>query len=383
MTFKVPRGDYLDELFAFTRALADEIDPSGEWTPPRRSRHFAHQTRHPSGLQFQFTPPETPDSPRPALSGTGFSGFQPGLASLEIGGSALSSMLPADRGHVYETLRDWPGRYHCTRIDLQATRVQFQPDVLEIIRQVEAGELWPKGFGRGMTYATRDLHGNICEAPTQYFGGRESDVRARIYDKGAEAGWPVPAVRFELQLRGEPAESHFRRLVERTRIHPGDHFGVMTQEDRTVKDALGQHLDLRDTSRWAGGAKPKNWARSAPVPDWWQAMLDGPTADLRIGRKAPPDLQASWKAMIDQYGRKIALEVSRRCLEEGQLPEDVLEDLWLQCMARTKREDRALLADACPSVERAEVTAFLDDWQEQSALWMEGHFRVDEPAPPC
>lgn len=383
MTFKVPRGDYLDDLFALTRALADEIDPSGEWTPPRRSRHFAHQTRHPSGLQFQFTPPETPDSPRPAVSQPGFSGFQSGLASLEIGGSCLSSMLPADRGHLYEVLRDWPGRYHCTRLDLQATRLQFDPDVLEIIRKVEAGELWPKGFGRGMTYATRDLHGNICEAPTQYFGGRESDVRARIYDKGAERGWPVPAVRFELQLRGEPAEAHFRRLVDRTRIHPGDHFGVMTQEDRTVKDALGQHLDLRDTSRWAGEAKPKNWARSAPVPDWWQAMLDGPPAELRIGRKAPPDLKRSWDTCLDQYGRKLALEVLRRCAQDGELPEDVLEDFFLQALARTKREDLAVLADACPDVPREEVRRVLDDWQEQAALWTEGHFRVDDTAPPC
>lgn len=381
-TFKLPRGDYLDDLFAFTRALADEIEPSGEWSAPRRSRHFAHQTRHPAGLQFQFTPPETEDSPRPALSGSQQASYQGGLASLEISGTALLAMLPADRGHLYTTLWDWPGRYHATRLDLQVTRLEFNPDVLEIIRLVETGCLWPKGFGRGMPYAMRDLHGNICEAPTQYWGGRESDIRARVYDKGAELGLNLPAVRFELQLRGEPAETHFRRLVDRARLHPGDHFGVMTEEDRTVKDALGQHLDFRDTSRWAGEDKPKNWARSAPVPEWWTALLNGPTADLRIGRKAPPDLKRSWDTCIDQYGRKLALEVLRRTLGGEELPEDVMEDFFLQIVGRTKREDAAVLAAACPEISHEAARAVLDDWQSQAATWAEGHPRVVEDAPP-
>jgi hypothetical protein len=372
-TFKLPRGDYLDDLFAFTRALADEIDPRGEWTPPRRSRHFAHLTRHPAGLQFQFTPPDDPGSPRPAVSEVKTVGRSPGLASLEISGSALSALLPADRGRIYDTLIGWPGRFHCTRIDLQATRVNHKPDVLEIVHLVEAGSLWPKGFGRGQTYATRDLHGNICAAPTQYFGGRDSEIRARIYDKGAEQGADLPAVRFELQVRGDAAEAHFRRLVDRTRMQAGDHFGVMAAEDRTVKDALGQHLDLRDTSKWEGQRKPKNWAQSAPVPDWWQELLDGPPSPLRIGRKAPPDLMGSWNACIDQYGRKMALEASRRVLAEGQELGDVADALLRQFFAKTRLEDVDVLEDACPGVDRGVIQDFLRWAQQDAALIAEGH----------
>ena len=62
-----------------------------------------------------------------------------------------------------------------------------------------------------------------------------------------------------------------------------DHLNIfqlifLVQEETTVKDALMQHADLKDTSMWAGRSKPRNWASQAPRPDWYAEMLSH-TAD--------------------------------------------------------------------------------------------------------
>lgn len=99
----------------------------------------------------------------------------------------------------------WRVADHCTRIDLAVTQwgVENGGEYLErATREVEA---WKEAQGR--TIGTKLIYDNFRPS-TLYLGSRESDLYARIYDKGLESGDPAyeGAWRWELEIKGQPAQ---------------------------------------------------------------------------------------------------------------------------------------------------------------------------------
>ena len=77
-----------------------------------------------------------------------------------------------------------------------------------------------------------------------------------------------------------------RRAYDERHVEPI----FVTQEERTVKDALSQHADFKDTSAYEGRPKPKKWAQSAPRPDWWTEMLAHKADPLKLQHKVETDI---------------------------------------------------------------------------------------------
>lgn len=370
-----------EDLVDYLDGIAATVMPKGQWTDPVPGRFFATKVRHQSGIQVQYTDPDeirmlrrSPNDPK--LS-------NPGLCSIEIPGSVWGYLSVENRRQLITEMRGWPGFVRTTRLDLQATLLEADEDAEWIVREVAAGRLWPKGFGVGMAFAYRNLHGDLHGACTQYFGGKASRVRSRHYDKAAEAGWDVPAVRHEVQLREEPADQWFRRLADRCQTQESVGPLMMDAEASTVKDALGTLVDFRDTSRWEGRPKPKKWAQTAKVPGWWRDVIGPSPVPLAVEYRPPGDLEASRAAWEDQYGRSMGLWALLEVTKGSQELPEVALDLLLRCMARVDEGDWKRIHQLVPGADPVVMREWVGRYRARALARVADLDGSEDPAPPC
>jgi hypothetical protein len=371
----------LDDLGDYLADLGDRVMPGSEFSEASKGRFFATKLRHECGIQLQYSLPSTSASVRNSQD------LRPipnaGLSSIEVPGSIWGFLDTSERSTLIRDIRHWPGLKRVTRLDLQTTLLDPVQDAEAIVRDVAADLLWPKGFGVGMAYAYRNLHGDIHGACTQYFGGKESDIRSRHYDKAAEADWDVPAVRHEVQLRNEPADQWFRRLADRCETEQPVGPLLMTAEADTVRDALGTLVDFRDTARWAGRHKPKKWAQTARSPEWWRDVIGPAPTPLAVEYRPRGDLEASFEAMVDQYGRKCGLWAFLACLSTGDDIREVGAHVVLRWMQGLDEGDWKLIAQLRPDLDPADLRENFCRSLANAKAWADCPETDELPAPPC
>ena len=358
-TFKLHTQEHEDELYAYAWDLAEKILPVGEMNDPIKGRYFDVVYGHRSGISLEMTPLDSQRSTR-------------GCAILSLPGAAWASLDAAERRDLIIDVRNWPGFYRCTRWDPQITVINPPVTIDEVVRQVAEGELWARGFSSQDTHERRDKNGLLVEPPTQYFGSTQSNVRLRIYDHGAKHGWQTPSLRVEAQLRKDVADQHFRRLAERCYSEQDADPLFVTQEELTVKDALAQHADLKDTTQWKGRPKPRNWAQKAKAPDWYAEMLEHRDNPLTVAQRAELDWDKTMAALKEQYGRKLFLWSRREAACKGKTTAEVLEDFVLSCASKLKKGDDQLLADQVPKGNKSACRESVRRAARLAALWEEG-----------
>lgn len=334
-TFKLHTPDHEDELFAYAWNLAEAVLPTGNPLEPSKGKYFDVKYWHASGLTLEMT---SLDSPKTTA----------GCALLTLPGAIYGALDAPARRDLIIDLYKWPGYYRTTRWDAQITSIEPLITIDEVIEHVAKGRLWVARFVSEQAYERRDKNGLLIEPPTQYFGSPQSNTRLRIYDHGAKHDWQIPSLRVEAQLRKEVADQHFRRLADRcyNERHADPLF--VTQEERTVKDTLSQHADLRDTTAWEGRPKPRNWAQNAPRPAWYDQMLQHKADPLQLAHRAELDWDRTMDAFQEQYGRKFFLWVVKEALNRGMETTDVLATVMINCAAKLKKGDDALLAAQVP-----------------------------------
>ena len=363
VTFKLPTEEATDELYSYVWDLSERVLPVGGMNEPSKGRYFEAVYTHKAGISLEITPWDSPRSTR-------------GCALFTIPGGPLAALDASERRDLIIDLRSWPGFYRCTRWDPQITVVDPPATIEKVINDVNSGNLWPARFAQQQQWEKRDKDGLLVEPPTQYFGSTQSNVRLRIYDHGAKHDWQVPSLRVEAQLRKEVADQHFRRLAERCYSERSADPLFVAQEERTVKDALAQHADLRDTSKWAGRSKPRKWAQSAPKPSWWEEMLQHSGEPLSVSQRAELDWDKTIDALVEQYGRKLFLWSTREAACQGKTSAEVMDDLRLRCASKLKKGDGQLVADQVPKGSKQAVKDSVRRAARQAALWEEG--RIDD-----
>lgn len=345
-TFKLHTEEHEDEMHAYVWSLAEKVLPTGKPLDVARGQFFDIRYSHPSGIQWEMSPSDSLKSTK-------------GCGSLVVPGACWGSLDAAERRDLIIDIYKWPGYFRTTRWDAQITSLETKKTIYEIIEDVAAGRLWAARIASQQSWERRDKDGLIVEPPTQYFGSPQSNVRVRIYDHGAKHDWRVPSLRVETQLRKETANQHFARLGSRCLSEKDVDPLFVTQEENTVKDALMQHADLKDTSAWAGRPKPRNWASEAPRPAWYAEMLQHKADPLTIAHKAELDWDKTIDALVEQYGRKLFLWSSKKCLEEGRSSADVMNELRTRCATKLKNGDDELLASqvkrGCKTIARETV----------------------------
>jgi hypothetical protein len=277
---------------------------------------------------------------------------------MTVSGKVWGALSTEERQQIIVAIRNLPGFYRCTRLDLQITLTEPAVTALDVVEAVAAGNLWAFGYARSRAYSLKDHNGIHREPPTQYFGSPQSNIQARCYDKAHEAGWEVPAVRHEIQLRKEPADQHFRRLAARCAGDDCSSPLLLSAEALTVKQALAQHLDYRDTTRWGGRLKPANWAKYAQTPEWWSEALEGASEPLQVAYKPAADLEASVAACVAQYGRKLGLWMTEDLTDPMSLLDGMVA-FGFRCLARLSGDELQAVIDSIPAEHRPATEATL------------------------
>ena len=303
-TFKTPSTNQVDEKFEYFGRLGDHLLPRGEWSHPRVGRHFTHVTEHSSGMTIEFTP-------------EGGGKRNQGLMAVSLPGQVWGSLDALERLVVLADVPSLNGYYRCTRWDAQLTTLDPPVSIEEFVELADSKKIWAVRCGQGQPYGKKNMHNEWVTPPSYYFGAKGSPAMARVYDHGAKWQWPVPSLRFELQLRKQWANDHFDRL-RRTADHElSNQAGDLRAEELCVKSALKQHLKLKDTSKWTGKRLPKNWAQTAPELPWYEEMLQGTYDTLKATHKPVATWERSQQLAVEQYGRKCAKQMLLDCARTG------------------------------------------------------------------
>jgi hypothetical protein len=298
--------------------------------------------QHPSGISTEFTPPTTGDRNQ-------------GVMAMSIPGACWAALSAENRLELITDVPLLDGFYRCSRWDAQLTTLDPEVTIREFVRDVEAGKIWPKRFGSGNAYGERNLHGDYLKPPTQYFGAKESQVMARIYDHGAVHDWPMASMRFELQFRKQWANDHWDRLHTRAKTEMASESGSPECEELMVKKALRHHLDLRDTTQWVGKRKPKNWAQKAPTLDWYERLLDTPHEKFKATHRPEATWERAQEVMIEQYGRKCAKQLLVDMAKSGSSYTDQCSVLGVKIASMLKPEDLLELLAVLPDDQANET----------------------------
>jgi len=190
------------------------------------------------------------------------------------------------------------------------TRVDIAGDdrgTLDITRITEITRQFIQGNKENVR--TKFKYASIAESVkgvTNYYGSPQSDVKIRIYDKGAERGFaPLEWTRCEVQLRGEHAGQFIKKYIDNQDL------GAVYNG---IVNYYLQYLD--DTIK----TKQKK-----PVVGWWSAFLSG-TEKIRliepVGREY--NLSKAKQYIHNQAGSTIT--TLKHCMTDAEFDEFIKLD---------------------------------------------------------
>ena len=328
-----------------------------------QSPHFDRVFSNYLGCRIELTPVE------------GANGRNAGLTALTLPGAAF--YCSAREKWVTQLWRicNQNGFRWFSRLDLQNTELEPAWDTERVYEAVEARELWVKGYGRYRPWRETDATGQCPDGMTLYWGSARSEKQGRTYDKARQSGWETPAIRDEIQLRGEWAHSTGRELAARLNA-AFDSTQMGEAVESLVTGTLNQHLQY-----WTlNGTDPKtdkNWQRKAKPADWFSERIGKHQTALKKEPKPSLDLSSSRAWGARQYGRYFALDVLLK-QKKSQLPlEGLVNGLWEEFLARLSYEDLLLVyGDEGPEKVR-EVQERIREIQNQVA-WDAEHRELDQ-----
>jgi hypothetical protein len=346
------------ETFDFCCSLAEEIDPFWDWKEAGRSAHFGRCFSHSAGARVELTELESGG------------GRNPGMTLLSLSGSAFY-LQESDRANLMLwKIVSQDGFKWFSRLDFMNTELNPEWDAERVWQGVAYGQLWVKGHRSYEPRGELAPDGSCPNGRTIYWGSPRSERRGRTYDKAKEAGWDVPAVRDEVQLRGDWAHSYGRELASALRKPGGSPEMAQSINELTVK-ALTQHLQYFELNG-ADPATDKNWTRKAKPADWYTARIGKASEPLRKPPKVLHDLESTCSWGIRQYGRAFALWVEGHANRTGLPREFVAHALYLRFFARLNTEDLVALGGVIDEDEMEEAKAFLRELGDEQA-WADEH----------
>lgn len=291
-SFKLTTLQSCEDLLNFGWQIGHHVLQRGEMHGPRTGRLFSEVWSHDSGVQVEFTPPDSDKR----NAGTGI---------LTVPGSVFAALDSSERVALYLEIHSYEGYYRCTRLDTQLTVLQPPVNIFRFVRDCNSGLIWPKGYSASMPYQEMDRAGNFRKPPSMYWGTPDSPSRIRVYDHGAKWEWPVETLRFEVQQRKRNADDTFRALVNAVKAEVDTQPLFLAGEANLVKAVKREKADLRDTTDVDREALGGKWLRKAPRLKWYAELVDAPGAPVERTARPVPTLGQSMDASIDQYGGNI------------------------------------------------------------------------------
>lgn len=319
------------EQFDEILQLADEIAPNWAFKEAGNSPHFECVFTNDVGIRIELTPP------------TSISGRNKGGMCVSFPGTCWWIQTSEQGAFNVLRLSKIEGFKHFSRIDFQNTELEPEWPAERMGQAVNDGEIWVKGSTRFRDHWDRDQEGEPINGITLYWNSVRSEKQSKSYNKAADAGWAIAAVRDETQLRGKWAHAHGKELITGlTNSHTSAEMAGVV-ESQTCS-ALRQHLEY-----WTlNGTSPKtdkNWKRNANPADWYVKRIGKASERIQKAPKPLQDLQTTVDYGVQQYGRYIY----RWCIENSRrngIPLDMaVAQFMTRCQSRLKEDDDAWLFD--------------------------------------
>ena len=344
------------EQLAYFFGLLQDVSDGATWTEPSPAKFFQNAVSHEAGLSIKWTEPSSGQTNQ-------------GLISVDIRGQAFKALEREQRKALYLDIAEMEGFKQCTRLDAQRTVLNPSMSAEQIHEELVRQALWVRSF-RGFRQMG-ELSG--AEAPrhgsTVMWGSPQSAVRARSYNKAAEAGWDTPAIRHEVQLRKQPARDKFSALVESLQVEQDQK--STTAENAFVQSVLNQHMAYYDTSRLAKRRKkdwPKDWAQRCEKAEWWtKEVVTGDPKEIKTQWRLAKKLEDSVAAGHAQYGRIFGKWMLSHCLNTGESPDNALLKCSAQWFVRLKDEDLEELFQLVPAEKHGELIEKWQGWRQDAA----------------
>ena len=337
------------EQLSYFFSLLGAISDGATWAEPSPAKFFENSVAHEAGVSVKWTEP-------------GSGNTNQGLISVDIRGTAFLALEREHRKALYLDIAEMDGFKQCTRLDAQRTVLNPSASAEEIHEQLVAGTCWVKSYKGFRQMGELTSRNAPSDASTVMWGAPSNAIRCRTYNKAAEAGWDVPAVRHEVQMRKQPARDKFNALVESLQVEQAEE--ATTAENAFVQSVLNQHMAYLDTSRFAKLTKknwPKNWAQRCENAEWWdKEVVTGDPKEIKTQWRLQKKLEDSVAACDIQYGRILGKWVLAQVLNEGISPEEAMLDRSAQWFLRLQDSD---LEDLMLLVPKEKHEELLDNWQ--------------------
>jgi hypothetical protein len=341
------------EVFDFCCSIGEQVTDLFDFSESGKSAHFQRVFSHPFGIRIELTELE---------SG---SGRNPGVTCLTLPGAFFYATDVSDQLISLWRIVNFEGFKWFTRLDFQSTELEPEWDAERVHQALVDREVWVRGYGSWRSMGDLMPDGSCPGGRTMYFGSPRSDRMGRTYDKARQAGWDRPAIRDEIQLRGDWAHRYGRELKAALNQNLTSDAMDEAVKGLTVQ-ALGQHLQY-----WTlNGADPqtdKNWQRQAEPADWYQRRIGRASEPLRKGQREPLDFESTVCYGVRQYGRQFALWVEHHCLRTGLPREFVVRALYGRFFARVREEDLLGLGIVDTMAEYEAVKDYLSATRDELA----------------
>jgi len=312
-------------VFDFCRALGDEISTSMGWEESPRSLHFDAVFQSTTGMRIELTPVD------------GGGERNRGITVLSLPGSYFYLLNTEQAMFSLRRIVEQSGFKWFTRLDLMNTELNPEWDAMRVLLSTQAGETWVKGYSSWRPYGSFEFDGSCDNGVTLYWGSPRSERQGRTYDKGAQLRWPTPAIRDEVQLRGEWAHAYGREIAQAVKRNV-----TTDQMNDAVSDittaALNQHLQY-----WTlNGADPKhdkNWQRKAEPAQWFRDRIGAKSMPIRRAPRNPLDEEAALNMAVHSYGATIGKYLLRQGIRSDGDLFRALIGFGGRCIARVKPDD--------------------------------------------
>ena len=332
------------EVFDQVLEIADDVGSNFSFRQAGSSPHFEMVFINDLGLRIELSP------------ATGRGVRNPGHICMTLPGSVFYTQEPERSAFNIWRIANIPEFKWFTRLDFQNTELSPEVNTDDVHQGVVDGKYWVKGYGTWKPFANLDPHMEAPDGRTIYWGSHRSDKLGRTYDKAKQSNWKEPAIRDELQTRGDWAKS-FGRELKRGLDASTTGAEMAAAVSNLATSALNQHLLYFDLN----GTDPKtdkNWTRKANPADWYLKRIGKHCNPIRKTQKAELDLESTVDWGLSQYGRYIYRWIVQEARRRNHDEELQFLALKGRLMSKLKEEDMEWLHPEADAEERAA------HWQE-------------------
>lgn len=313
------------EVFDHLVGVGEDLGAELRWEERGASSHFEKVFTHDVGFRIELT----------GIDGSGTK--NPGMTCFTVPGAGFYLQSSQAQMLMLWKVLNGPGFKWLSRIDLQNTELDPDWPVERVYEGLLSRELWVAGYRSYRTWGEVDGSGDCEDGRSVYYGSTRSQRQGRTYDKAKQLGWRTPAIRDEVQLRGDWAHAVGRELSALLKTNL-----TSAQMDQAVQalvtSSLNQHLQYWDLN----GADPKadkNWKRQANPSDWYAERIGRHCDPIQKEPREKLDLERAYRYGMRQYGRHMALRTLVKHKQCGMPVEDLVAGMWEQMFTCLKRED--------------------------------------------